>query len=131
MPYGRRLSRILCRSEDSYPRKPAQGRTLIDRLFAESHFLLLPSRADCAPVVIAEAGSFGVPVVASDVGGISTAVRNGINGYVLHAGQLVTDACNVIFKSMESPNAYRELACRSFGEYTRTTQLANSRASGA
>jgi len=98
-------------------KKSPAGRTLIDRLFAESHFLLLPSRADCAPVVIAEAGSFGVPVVASNVGGISTAVRNGINGYVL-AGQLVTDACNVIFKSMESPSAYRQLACGSFGEYT-------------
>jgi len=100
-------------------KKTSKGRTLIDRLFAESHFLLLPSRADCVPVVIAEANSFGVPVVASDVGGISTAVRDDLNGYVLSsAEQFVPHACSVILKSMESLSAYRELAIRSFGEYT-------------
>jgi len=100
-------------------KKTSKGRTLIDRLFAESHFLLLPSRADCVPVVIAEANSFGVPVVASDVGGISTAVRDGLNGYVLSsAEQFVPHACRIILKSMESLSAYRELAIRSFGEYT-------------
>ena len=100
-------------------KKDSNGRTLIDRLFAESHFLLLPSRADCVPVVIAEASSFGVPVVASDVGGISTAVRDDINGYVLaSAGQFVTHACSVILESMKSHSAYRDLAFRSFGEYS-------------
>ena len=100
-------------------KKTSKGRTLIDRLFAESHFLLLPSRADCVPVVIAEANSFGVPVVASDVGGISTAVRDDLNGYVLSSTeQFVPHACSVILKSMESLSAYRELAIRSFGEYT-------------
>ena len=100
-------------------KQTTKGRTLIDRLFAESHFLLLPSRADCVPVVIAEANSFGVPVVASDVGGISTAVRDDLNGYVLSsAEQFVPHACSVILKSMESLSAYRELAIRSFGEYT-------------
>jgi glycosyltransferase involved in cell wall biosynthesis len=100
-------------------KKTAEGRARIDRLFAESHFLLLPSRADCVPVVIAEASSHGVPVVASNVGGISTAVKEDLNGFVLEdAGQLVTHACAIISKTMGNPAAYRELAIRSFGEYT-------------
>ena len=98
-------------------KKTVKGQTLIDSLFAESHFLLLPTRADCVPVVIAEANSFGLPVVASDVGGISTVLRNGINGYAWQVAELATHACNAIFKSMESPSAYRELAMNSFGQY--------------
>jgi glycosyltransferase involved in cell wall biosynthesis len=99
-------------------KKTSEGRTLIYRLFAESHFLLLPSRADCVPVVIAEAASFGLPVVASNVGGIASAVRDGINGYVLpSAVDLVPRACSVILGSMENSSGYRQLAIRSFGQY--------------
>jgi len=100
-------------------KKTREGRTLIDRLYAESHFVLIPSRADCVPVVIAEAGSHGVPVVATDVGGVATAVRNTVNGYVLPStDQFVENACTAILKSMESVSAYRELAINSFGEYS-------------
>jgi glycosyltransferase involved in cell wall biosynthesis len=99
-------------------KKTSEGRTLIDRLFAESHFLLLPSRADCVPVVIAEAASFGVPVVASSVGGIRTAVRDDTNGYVLPSlTDFTPQACSLILSSMENCGRYRQLAINSFGQY--------------
>jgi glycosyltransferase involved in cell wall biosynthesis len=44
---------------------------------------MLPSNYEGLPMVIIEAMSFGKPVVASDVGGISEIVRNGTNGYVV------------------------------------------------
>lgn len=44
---------------------------------------MLPSNYEGLPMVIIEAMSFGKPVVASDVGGVSEIVRNGENGYVL------------------------------------------------
>ena len=43
---------------------------------------LLPSNYEGLPMTIIEAMSFGKPVVASNVGGISEIVKNGINGYV-------------------------------------------------
>jgi glycosyltransferase involved in cell wall biosynthesis len=44
---------------------------------------MLPSNYEGLPMVIIEAMSCGVPVVASDVGGVSEIVRNDINGYTL------------------------------------------------
>ena len=45
--------------------------------------LAVDSNYEGLPMVIIEAMSFGKPVVASNVGGISEIVRNGTNGYVV------------------------------------------------
>jgi glycosyltransferase involved in cell wall biosynthesis len=95
----------------------ATGQATIPRLLAESHFLVLPSRADCVPVVIAEANSLGVPVVTSNVGGISTVVNDGINGASFDLETFVDPACNFILNSLGHCNAYRQLAESSFGQY--------------
>ncbi|GHU72226.1 hypothetical protein FACS189450_09620 [Spirochaetia bacterium] len=44
---------------------------------------MLPSNYEGLPIVILEAMSFGKPIVASDVGGISEIVINGENGYTV------------------------------------------------
>lgn len=58
-------------------------REQIYRLYQESHFFILPTRADCSPIVISEANAFGLPVLSTDTGGVPEAVRNGLNGFVL------------------------------------------------
>lgn len=45
---------------------------------------MLPSNYEGLPMVIIEAMSHGCPVVASNVGGISEIVENGVNGYVVN-----------------------------------------------
>ena len=50
---------------------------------SQADLLMLPSNYEGLPMVIIEAMSFGKPVVASDVGGVSEIVRNNINGYTL------------------------------------------------
>ncbi len=55
----------------------------LERLYATSDFLLLPTRADCAPNVYKEANAFGLPVITTHTGGVSSVVKDGENGYVL------------------------------------------------
>lgn len=50
---------------------------------SKADLFMLPSNYEGLPMVIIEAMSFGKPVVASDVGGISEIVRNDTNGYVV------------------------------------------------
>jgi glycosyltransferase involved in cell wall biosynthesis len=57
-------------------------KSLID-LFLNSHFLLLPTRAECTGIVFSEASAFGLPSITTDTGGVSSAVTDGINGCLL------------------------------------------------
>jgi len=50
-------------------------------LFKESHFFILPTKQECFGVVFCEASAFGLPSLSTDTGGISTAIKNGVNGY--------------------------------------------------
>jgi len=47
------------------------------------HLLLLPTRQDFAPQVLAEAAAAGLPAIASDVGGIPDLLQNNETGFVL------------------------------------------------
>lgn len=55
------------------------ARRFADRL-ARAHILLLPTRADCTPMVIAEANAYGCPVLVTRTGGIPSLVEPGRNG---------------------------------------------------
>ncbi len=46
-------------------------------LLSEAAFLLLPSVADCTPIVCHEAAAYGLPVLATNVGGIASTVTAG------------------------------------------------------
>lgn len=51
-------------------------------LFYEADVFLLPSRADFTPNVISESYAFGLPVVASPVGGIPEMIEHGKTGFL-------------------------------------------------
>jgi glycosyltransferase involved in cell wall biosynthesis len=52
-------------------------------LLKDTDVLVLPSEVEGLPVVILEAMSMGIPVVASQIGGIPELVEDGENGYVI------------------------------------------------
>lgn len=93
-----------------------QGRATLEEYYARSHFLMLPSRADCTPIVIGEACSFGLPCIASNVGGIQTVVRDGINGMTFDMISIET-VCKYVEGLMADRRRYEQLALSAFDEY--------------
>jgi glycosyltransferase involved in cell wall biosynthesis len=89
----------------------------LQELMAQSHFLLLPTRADCTPVAFSEANAFGVPVVTSRVGGIASIIHDGVNGIALDRTATIADYRDFIAQNFLDQRAYRELALASFHEY--------------
>ena len=54
-------------------------------VLAASDVLVLPSLTEGVPGVLVEAGLVGIPVVATDVGGVSTVVEDGVSGLLVPA----------------------------------------------
>lgn len=55
----------------------------LDEIFRQTDFLLLPTRAECAGVVFSEASAYGIPSITTNTGGVTTYVKDGINGFAL------------------------------------------------
>lgn len=56
-------------------------------VLAASDVLVLPSRTEGMPGVLIEAGLSGIPAVATDVGGVSEIVVDGVTGHLVPAGE--------------------------------------------
>lgn len=65
-----------------------------ERLFLDAHFFILPTRAECMGISFSEAAGFGLPIIATDTGGVSTVVKHKKNG--------------LLFRIDESPSAIAE-----------------------
>lgn len=94
-----------------------EGSEKMEMLFAESHFLILPTVADCTPFVIAEANSFGVPCLATDVGGITTMIRDNFNGKVFSKNANINEYCIYVLHLFSNQKQNEKLALSSFNEY--------------
>jgi glycosyltransferase involved in cell wall biosynthesis len=89
----------------------------INRLMAQSHFFILPSVAEAFGYVFSEASSFGLPSLATNVGGIPSAVRDDRNGKTFAKDANIEEYCTYILDLFSNYNRYKELALSSFNEY--------------
>lgn len=62
--------------------------TNIGRVLSVSDLFLLPSSSEGFSLAALEAMSFGVPVIASDVGGMSEMIEHGKSGYLTEVGDI-------------------------------------------
>ena len=87
-----------------------EGKALIERHLRESHIYFMPSRAEAYGLVFCEASAFGLPCVATDVGGIASIVENGVNGWLLPKDAPAVDYASRIQQLFCDPEAYRATA---------------------
>lgn len=73
-----------------------------------SHFLFVPTKADCTPIAFCEAAGYGLPVISTDTGGVSAHVIEGYNGCLLSEDSNAEDYANTIGKLIESPQTIKE-----------------------
>jgi glycosyltransferase involved in cell wall biosynthesis len=99
-----------------------------ESILAASHFLILPTRAECFGLPFCEASAFGVPSLAANVGGVSTPVRDGVNGALFDPGATAGDYVSFIDRLLSS-GGYRTLAVDAYGEYRRRLNWRTSAAS--
>jgi glycosyltransferase involved in cell wall biosynthesis len=97
-------------------KKPDQLNKLIS-LLQESHFLLVPSRAEAYGIVFCEANAFGVPCLTTDAGGIQTIVKNNVNGFTFPLDSIDEAYCNFMINLFRDYSLYEALAFSSFQEY--------------
>ena len=95
----------------------SEQRVKLHSLFADAHFLLVPSRAEAFGMVFCEANAFGLPAIATATGGTSTIIRDGVNGYALPLTAGPTEYAELIGGIADDRLEYRRLAESSFGEF--------------
>ena len=55
----------------------------LHQILLQTNFLLLPTRAEAAGVVFCEASAYGIPSITTNTGGVTTYVREDVNGFAL------------------------------------------------
>jgi colanic acid/amylovoran biosynthesis glycosyltransferase len=56
----------------------------VAKALSDSDIFLLPSRAEASPVCVLEALASELPVIATDVGGMSELIDDGVNGFIVN-----------------------------------------------
>ena len=92
----------------------------ISGLYEGADFFLLPTRADCSPVVLAEAQAHGVPVVTSDVGGTASLLRPGHSGWTVGLDAFPDDAAALVAGAWQAPEQQASLRREARRYYERT-----------
>jgi glycosyltransferase involved in cell wall biosynthesis len=98
------------------PTKPTD-RAQLETAFEAAHFLVLPSEAECFGHVLCEANAFGVPVLTSDVGGIPSVVRSGVNGLIAPLEGWAASIAPPVAELWRDRSAYQALARSARREY--------------
>jgi len=95
------------------------GSALMRRLFERAHVLIHPAKAEAFGVVFCEAAGHGVISVASRVGGIPSAVREGVTGALFDSAAAAEEYADYVEQLMANRGRYEVMAVGAFDEYER------------
>jgi glycosyltransferase involved in cell wall biosynthesis len=90
-------------------KKIESQRREMERLFETADFLFLPTRSEAYGMVFCEASSFGLPSITTNTGGVSGAVRDGENGFMLPPEARGAEYAELIAKIYRDDQRYADL----------------------
>lgn len=96
--------------------QPADAKRFQELLW-NSHFLLFPTRAECYGIVTCEANAYGLPVVSTQVGGVTTTIRHGHNGFTLPVTATGRDFAQQIQQTFSNSDDYIAMSRSARQEY--------------
>jgi len=85
------------------------GQQKMAEIFSRHHFLILPTRFDCTPIVINEASAFGIPSLVARTGGVEGHLKEGINGFTVSYSDEGSEYADKIEKLIQHPEEYLKL----------------------
>ncbi len=91
--------------------RPEELRKL-QELYSQSDFFILPTRAEAQGIVFNEAAGYGLPAAGTDVGGVSSGVKNGDWGILLPLQASGSEYAAWIAELFRDRRRYRETAQR-------------------
>jgi glycosyltransferase involved in cell wall biosynthesis len=94
-----------------------EGNDLFERLYKENHFFVLPSIADCTPIVFSEANSYGLPVITTNTGGIPSIIKDDVNGKMFDVKLDAVECAKYIGQIFTDFDKYEEFSIKAFEEY--------------
>jgi glycosyltransferase involved in cell wall biosynthesis len=98
-------------------KKTAEGRRKIAELYGEADFFFLPTRAESFGIVFCEAGAYGLPVISTDTGGVSSIITHGTNGFLLPLSAGAGEYAELIARIWNDESLYRRLVVSARDQY--------------
>ncbi|MBK9283700.1 MAG: glycosyltransferase family 4 protein [Sphingobacteriaceae bacterium] len=89
------------------------GQEKMAEIFKTHHFLILPTRFDCTPIVINEASAFGLPSFIARTGGIEGHLKDGVNGFTISYTDTGSEYAENIEQFINHPEKYVQLRTKS------------------
>lgn len=94
-----------------------EGIEILRKLYRDSHFLIMPTRAEAGGMAITESLSFGTPALVTDTGGTSTAAKHGINSMLFRLedrGEAYAKAALNLWRNQET---YVQMCLAAYDDY--------------
>ncbi len=98
-------------------KKEEKQRKELETLFETSDFLFLPTRGETYGMVFCEASAYGLPIITTDTGGVSGAVTEGENGFLLPPSATGAQYAELIAKIYGDDQRYAQLVQSSRATY--------------
>ena len=98
-------------------KKNESDRNRLNTVMLQSHFLLLPTMAECFGLVFAEASAYALPSVSRAVGGVASAVLHNRTGLLLPADAGTEAYCKALQALLHDRGRYQAMCAEAYRDY--------------